>query len=79
VPFVSEVIEQVSEVVVQVRPPGLDVTVYESAPTEATHDTVADASPATAVTALGTTGANALATGVNTKDSANTVMTVTPR
>jgi hypothetical protein len=64
VPSIKEGTEQAKKVVVQVNPPGLEVTVYEVAPTEATQATVAEPSPATAVTPLGAAGIGAAADGV---------------
>jgi hypothetical protein len=62
--LLSPTTEQVNSAVVQVKPPGLDVTVYESAPTEATHATVANPSPATAVTPVGADGITTTDIGV---------------
>jgi len=56
--------EQVNNAVVQVRPPGLEVTVYEVAPADATQATVADALPATAVTPVGADGTTAVNSGI---------------
>jgi len=58
VPLVSDGTEQVNNDVVQVRPPGFEVTVYEVAPADATQATVAEALPATAVTPVGAAGAS---------------------
>ena len=64
VPSISGVIAHVKNVVVQVRPLGLAVTVYDVAPTEANHAIVAAASPATTVIPVGATGATAANIGV---------------
>ena len=60
----SPVIAQVKKAVVQVSPPGLEVTVYEVAPTDATQATFAKPSAATAVTPVGAKGIDAAAIGV---------------
>ena len=51
---------------VQVSPPGVEVTVYEFVPTEATHATVARPAAATAVTPVGAKGINTTASGMAT-------------
>ena len=56
--------EHVRSAVVQVNPPGLEVTVYDVAPTEATQATAALPSPATAVTPVGANGIVAAKTGI---------------
>ena len=64
VPSIKEGTEQDKKVEVHVNPPGLEVTVYEVAPVEATQATVAAPSPATAVTPLGAAGIGANGVGV---------------
>ena len=56
--------EHVSSAVVQVSPPGVEVTVYEFVPTEATHATVARPSAPMAVTPVGASGGNTTASGI---------------
>lgn len=63
-PSISEGTEQVKSAVVQVNPPGLEVTVYDVAPTDATQATAALPSPATAVTPVGANGIVAAKTGI---------------
>jgi len=61
---VSGVTAHVNNGVVQVSPPGLEVTVYEAAPADAPQATVAEALPATAVTPVGATGIDVASSGV---------------
>ena len=56
VPFVRPVTEQVVEAVVQVNPPGSDVTTYVAEFAEAVQLTCADSLPAVAVTLVGVDG-----------------------
>ena len=63
-PSIKEGTEQVKKVEVQVNPPGLEVTVYDVAPTEASQATVAAPSPATAVTPMGAAGIGAAGAGI---------------
>ena len=63
-PSLNEGTKQDKKVEVHVNPPGLEVTVYDVAPTEATQATVAAPSPATAVTPLGAAGIGAAGDGV---------------
>jgi hypothetical protein len=64
VPSISGVIAQVKNVVVQVRPLGSAVTVYDVAPIEGNQATVAAASPETTLTPVGANGATAAKIGI---------------